>query len=310
MPQANLFIFIPTFNRPSALKHQIRTLLPQLEGQGGRVRLMVSDNNSDKTDPDVPAMCSGHANIEYRKNFGNIGGNANISMAFIFARKDEFIWILADNDTVTNDAVANILKQISLEVDFYSFRNEPANRPAIEPAQPQRLTHSWSDGWQGPMGWGMGLISSVLYNANTVQASIEDAFFYHNSSFPHLAVACSAAKKRGSLLFEFLPIKEILAEEFSSSEHHGDYSLSSVCMPLLVALFPKDQARLFCLGWLKNHWMGLYANRKRHYSLYLQSKAVLASYGGVWVRALLFVTPVAYFISTPLIKVAHKLKRL
>jgi hypothetical protein len=147
------------------------------------------------------------------------------------------------------------------------------------------------------MEWRMGLISDALYNINSIKDSVDAAFYFHNSSFPHLAVACAAAKKKGMVRFKLLPRNKINNDLYNSSECPTDYSLAHVCMPLLVALFPEDEAKSFTLMWLRKHGTDFYKNRNRHYHLFLQSRATISYYGGWQAKILLVIMWPVYFIS-------------
>lgn len=272
---SQLFIYIPTFNRPRALQAQLQMLAPQAAKNLASVRVLVNDNNSDSYSIDEFAKdYSAFENISFQKNGGNIGANANIALGFVFAKPGEFLWILSDNDVVSDVAVDYILSVLAQDIDFYCFVD------SVE--QPRAISHAWTQGWQEPMDWRMGLISDALYNMQTVQGSVDDAFYYHNSSFPHLAVACSAAKKKGVVKFMLLPRGRVSAAMHGSHECPTDYSLAQVCMPFLVALFPRNKAKQFVRGWLRRHWWDMYSNRLRRYDLYLQSKVTIGYYGG-WV---------------------------
>ena len=150
------------------------------------------------------------------------------------------------------------------------------------------------------MDWRMGLISDALYNFNSVKTSIDEAFYFHNSSFPNLAVAFAAAKKKGVVKFKLLPRKKINNELFRSDECPTDYSLSQIGMPLLAALFPPAEAKSFSINWLRSYWMDMYRNRKRHYHVYLQTRAMLAYYGGWVTKSMMFWMGPGYFIFNPI----------
>ena len=268
-----LFIYIPTFNRPNALKKQLNVLFPQVAAQPDRVRLIVNDNASDDDwVGEIEAQYAPYSNIQFRTNSGNIGGNANISIGFMLARPDEFLWILSDNDIVTDTAVDYLIGFLNEKIDFFCFVD------TIE--KPIEVRHAWTSGWQTPMDWRMGLISDALYNINTVKNSLEDAFYYHNSSFPHLAVACSAAKKKEVVTFMLLPRGKINREFFLSHECPTDYSLAYAGMPLLVPLFPPWEAKEFSLKWLHEHGVDLCRHKSKHIHVYQQTRAVLTYYGG------------------------------
>ena len=294
-----LFIYIPTYNRPVALKAQLSALLPQIAKMPEDVRILVNDNASDKPLEEFQEKYASFQNIQFRSNSGNIGGNANIALGFVFAQLNEFLWILSDNDIVTDTALDYILGLLDNTIDFYCF-NYSIKEPTV-------VDYKWELGCQTSMDWHLGLISDALYNVNSVKESIDAAFYYHNSSFPHLAVAFSAMKKKGQVKYMLLPREKINNAIFNSTECPTDYSLAHVCMPLLVPLFPAKEGKSFSLSWLSNHGVDLYRNRKCHYHLYIQSKATLAYYGEWRAKVLLMWIWPVYIVVNPLRIVRQKL---
>lgn len=294
-----LFIYIPTYNRPEALRAQLTALLPQIARLPEQVRIIVNDNHSDKPSVEFHERYSSFPNIQFRSNSGNIGANANIALGFIFAQPNEFLWILSDNDVVIGTAIDYLLGCLDKDIDFYCFNY------AVK--EPTTIEHSWEKGFQIPMEWRLGLISDALYNVNSIKDAIDAAFYYHNSSFPHLAVAFAATKNKGQVKYRLLPRNKINSEIFDSTECPTDYSLAHVCMPLLVPLFTAREAKSFSIRWLRDHGVDFYLNRKRHYHLYLQSKATLAYYGGWQARALLIWMWPVYFVINPLRNIRQKL---
>jgi glycosyltransferase involved in cell wall biosynthesis len=292
MQLAKLFIYLPTYNRPESLRLQLSVLIPQLQEFQQSVRILICDNDSSKYSLDE-ILCGfpSFQNIEVRRNGGNIGGNGNIALGFVFARPDEFLWILSDNDIVSPNALNYVLSVLDSDFDFYCFVNGAESV--------QDISHNWTLGWQIPMNWRMGLISDALYNMASVRDVVEEAFYYHNSSFPHLAVACAAAKKKGVTRFRLLPRQKVSADEASSEEQPTDYSLARVCMPLLVPLFPKWEAKSFCRKWLWSHGIMLHINKSKHPHLYIQSAATLRHYGGWLTVPLLWATSMVAFLAEP-----------
>jgi hypothetical protein len=271
---------------------QLNALLPQVENLVKEVRVMISDNDSiNKIEGEILENLQDMENVEFRQNGGNIGGNANIALGFAFAKKDEFLWILSDNDIVQPNAVSYILSCLDSGTDFYCFTDDTETMTEIQ--------YKWKSGWQIPMGWRMGLISDALYNMASVQDAVGEAFYFHNSSFPHLAVACAAAKEMGTTKFRILPRKKINAIENSSQEQPTDYSLAHVCMPLLVPLFPEWEAKSFSRLWLLKHGLELHLNKSKHPHLYIQSKATLRYYGGWRSMLLLWGTGLAAILAAP-----------
>jgi len=302
---AKLFIYLPTYNRPESLRRQLSVLLPQVEKFPQEVRVLICDNDSSKyTQDEMLRWLPPLQNVEVRRNGGNIGGNGNIALGFVFAQPDEFLWILSDNDIVSPDAVAYLLSVLDSEFDFYCFVNGAESETDLH--------HDWNAGWQIPMDWRMGLISDALYNMASVRGVVEEAFYFHNSSFPHVAVACAAGRKKGVSRFRLLPRQKISADEATSIEQPTDYSLARVCMPLLVPLFPIWEAKSFCRKWLWSHGIMLHLNKSLHPHLYIQSKATLRHYGGWLAVTLLWATSMAAFVAAPYFKrrsaIVQKLK--
>lgn len=277
----NLFIYIPTFNRPEALKKQLKVVVPQVLRFPGRVRLLVSDNASENDlYEELEKQFSDHKDISIRKNPGNIGANANISLGFVFSKVDEFLWILSDNDIIDENAVEYILGQLDENIDFYCFNDY------VE--QPKVIDYKWEDGWEKPMEWRMGLISDGLYNTRSLGSAIEDAFFFHNSSFPHLAVGCSAAKRKQNVKFKILPRKLIDSQIYSSEEAPTDYTLARIGMLQLIPLFPKWSAKSFSRLWLRKHGYDLFRHRHKLTTVYLHTKATVLYYGGLRAKILFY----------------------
>jgi GT2 family glycosyltransferase len=107
----NLFIYIPTYNRPKAIRTQLCALAPQVAKHQSRVRVLVIDNaSSDYSFDEIIDDFSIYKNIKFQRNCGNIGGNGAIALGFAFAQADEFLWILSDHDIVTASALDYLLR--------------------------------------------------------------------------------------------------------------------------------------------------------------------------------------------------------
>jgi glycosyltransferase involved in cell wall biosynthesis len=282
-----LFIYIPTYNRPKSLEKQIASLSLQVISHKDDVRVLVNDNASPTNSFFELEKQYSAPNIVFHKNSGNIGGNANIALGFAFAKKDEFLWILSDDDILLDNAIENILTNLQDNVDFINInRNLQEN---------QLTKHNWADGYSGILvTGGVGLISQILYNMRNVSPYIENAFFFHNSSFPHLAVILALIKDKQIADFLMLPSRYIFNPLPVDVEHLGDYSFSLVGMPLLVSLLNKKAARKFCFGWLSEYGERFHALKSKHHSQYIQTRAVIIDYGVIGARIILIVTWLIY----------------
>jgi hypothetical protein len=209
--------------------------------------------------------------VEVRSNLGNVDGNANIALGFVFARPQEYLWILSDDDTLCEGALQAIATQgLVGDPDVVTFETKSS--------QPATVVHTWREGWE----WvgETGLISNVIYKAQVVAAQASQAFFYHNSSFPHLAVLMATMRERGSLRFRVIPSAWVLTPPAHHGEEWGDYSLSLSGMPQLAALLPPEDATRFCRAWLREHGPGFVNYRDKHPEVHLATRAVLKKYGG------------------------------
>jgi glycosyltransferase involved in cell wall biosynthesis len=281
-----LFIYIPTFNRPSTLRRQLDALTSQRGDWPGQVRILVNDNSSPWFSDEAAASVRLEYGVEVRSNLGNVQANANIALAFVFARPHEYLWILGDDDIVCEGALQAIATQgLVGDPDVVTFDTRSS--------QPASVVHSWSEGWD----WigETGLISNVIYKAQVVAAQASQAFFYHNSSFPHLAVLMATMRERGSLRFRVLPSAWVLIPRAHHGEEEGDYSLSLSGMPQLAPLLPPEDAARFCRMWLREQGPGFVKYRHKYPDVHLATRVVLKKYGGrramIRVRWLMLVQP-------------------
>ncbi len=278
MSRENLFIYIPTYNRPESLRKQLAALVAQRLDWPGAVRILVSDNASSSLSESELNAIAAEYSVEVRRNAGNIGGNANIALGFVFARADEYLWILSDNDTVAPTALR-----------YVAMHGLLAGADAITLSTkidaPFDLVHEWKAAWDG-VGEN-GLISNVIYKASVFLPYSSGGFFYHNTSFPHLGVFLSALKAHGSLSHRVLPSSELFAPAVPHGEQPGDYRLSYTGMPQLLPLLPPQQARAFAVMWLRDQGLEFFRQRESFPSIYLGSVACIKRYGGLKARVIL-----------------------
>ncbi len=231
----------------------------------------MNDNSSPWFSDEAAASMGREYGVEVRSNLGNVQANANIALAFVFARPQEYLWILGDDDIVREGALQAIATHgLVGDLDVVTF--ETTSR------QPASVVHTWRKGWD----WigETGLISNVIYKAQVLAAQASQAFFYHNSSFPHLAVLIATMRERGSLRFRVLPSAWVLIPPARHSEEEGDCSLSLSGMPQLAPLLPPEDAARFCRVWLREQGPGFVKYRDKHPEVHLPTRAVLKKYGG------------------------------
>jgi len=267
-----LLIYIPTYNRPLALRRQLDALSAQRGDWPGTIRVLVSDNASPKWPNGEAQTLAAEYGIEVRRNGANIHGNANIALGFVFARREEYLWILSDDDTVGGGA----LKAIACE----GLSGDP-DAIALDSrvAEPATTVREWREGWS--VVGEANLISNVIYKVASFADQSPQAFYYHNTSFPHLAVILATLRERGSLSIRVLPRGQVFLPQVLHQEEGGDYSLSLSGMPQLALLLSHDEARRFCRLWLHDQGNGFIRYRSFHPEAHLASRAVLIRFLGI-----------------------------
>ena len=232
----------------------------------------MNDNASPTFSDEAAASMGREYGIEVRSNLGNVQANANIALGFVFARPQEYLWILADDDIVCEGALQAIATQgLVGDPEVVTFETKSM--------QPASVVHTWREGWD----WigETGLISNVIYKAQVVAAQASQAFFYHNSSFPHLAVLMATMRERGSLRFRVVPRALVLMPPAHHGEEEGDYSLSLSGMPQLAPLMAPEDAARFCSLWLREQGPRFVKYRDKYPEIHLATRAVLKKYGGL-----------------------------
>jgi glycosyltransferase involved in cell wall biosynthesis len=104
-----LTIAIPTYNRAACLDLCLDKLTDQTDRIGKDVELIISDNASPDTTPEVVDKYRNCGlSLTYVRNQENIGADANIHQCFTMAT-GKYVLILADDDLLVVGAVDNII---------------------------------------------------------------------------------------------------------------------------------------------------------------------------------------------------------
>ncbi|MBS3974096.1 MAG: glycosyltransferase family 2 protein [Actinobacteria bacterium] len=268
----DLLIYIPTYNRPDALKRQLEALAFQRASWPGRLRVLVSDNASSLLSDDDLVAYAERFNVEIRRNPSNLGSNANIALGFVFADTDEYLWILGDDDRLGPNALSFIAQfGLGEQVDAIVF--------STKVAEPAVFAHEWKSAWDGANE--TGLISNVIYKMSVFAPQARNAFFYHNTSFPHLCVLLATLQRQGRLRYRMLPSREVFVESALQAEEPGDYSLAYSGMPQMMPLLPKAQAKRFAWEWVRQQGRGFLSHRDFYPGLHVSTLAHLRRYGGM-----------------------------
>lgn len=132
-----LAVFIPSYNRPEKLLATLRVLSPQVTSS---VTITVLDNCSDEEYLNYCASRDQEVNrhvrdgrIKFIRHKINIGMSANFMRAFELCEA-EWMWLICDDDTIADNAIAILLHEIELlrgrrNVAFVKFSSRGCNAP-------------------------------------------------------------------------------------------------------------------------------------------------------------------------------------
>lgn len=276
-----ILIYIPTFNRYELLKQNLSLINDQLVGNT-HIRVFVSDNSGDFVDEtEIRSWVPDVEQFDYRKNAGNIGGNANIARAFLEARADEILWILADDTLIAPRAIQNLTNLVSIEADVYSLTRGIPNRNfqvrTFEYNRRGIASILNEESW--------GLISSCLYSMSFISTHVENAYVYYNASAPHLAILFSAMQSKDTVTVVDLDEGEMHQGNLLG----GDYSASLVGGPQLFHLAPKWERRDLAKSWVRRQSGALCANESKHQLSASATRATLIKEAGFYARFFLVV---------------------
>ena len=113
-----LSVCIPTFNRAKLLSEFLRVLEPEVLPFAGAVEVVVSDNCSTDTTPEVVREAQTRYAITYRRLEENIGGHNNIVTIATEAANGKYCWVIGDDDLVRPGAIAKIISILEAHPDL------------------------------------------------------------------------------------------------------------------------------------------------------------------------------------------------
>jgi glycosyltransferase involved in cell wall biosynthesis len=136
-----LTIAIPTFNRAELLDKQLVWLAKAIKGFEADCEILVSDNHSTDTTPDVVKKWQSLLNnitFKYNRNSENIGVLKNVEFCLRNATT-KYVWAIGDDDPIQERAVTYVLTKIKEQKDLsllflnFSGRNKITGEPVHPP---------------------------------------------------------------------------------------------------------------------------------------------------------------------------------
>ncbi|MCM8788427.1 MAG: glycosyltransferase, partial [Candidatus Omnitrophica bacterium] len=107
-----LSIGIPTYNGEEHIKEAIDSIIAQLDDIGDEIEIVISDNASTDTTPEIVRQYAQKFNfVRYFRNEKNVGFDRNVDLLFERAT-GQFVWILSDDDGLREGALKKVLDRL------------------------------------------------------------------------------------------------------------------------------------------------------------------------------------------------------
>ena len=237
-----LTIAIPTYNRNDILEANLAKLLPQVTDE---CRVIIFDNCSDvpveDTIKDLLGVYS-HIDISVVRNRYNIGMTANILKCFEVC-PDPWLWVLGDDDEVTDGAVASILSDIDRQRELH-FITYAWDEDSFKREQ-EVITTGIDQFIETFETFGVVLfLSTSVYNMNKVVGSMSFAHFFQTSYAPHLVMLFMSLGDEGKCAFSRDQIVVNKAEETPSELKWDQIFIYQLTLLLRLPLKPSTITKL------------------------------------------------------------------
>jgi glycosyltransferase involved in cell wall biosynthesis len=117
-PSYKLTFGIPTYNGSKYISNTLSSILSQLNPTTAKsIEILIVDNNSTDDTGKIVNSFSNQLNIRYIKNEQNIGFDKNV-LKVISNSLGDFVWLLADDDSLEDGALAYVLDVIDKNKDL------------------------------------------------------------------------------------------------------------------------------------------------------------------------------------------------
>ena len=237
-----LTIAIPTYNRNEILSKNIKKLLPQITDE---CRVVIFDNCSDipvKDTIEDLVEANSHIDISIVRNRYNIGMTANILKCFEEC-PDPWLWVLGDDDEVTDGAVARILSDIDMkrELHFITYAWDPDSFKREQ----EVITTGIDQFLETFETFGAVLfLSTSVYNMNKVVDSMSFAHFFQTSYAPHLVMLFMSLGDEGKCAYSNNQIVVNKAEDTPRELRWNQIFIYQITILLRLPLKPRTIVKL------------------------------------------------------------------
>jgi glycosyltransferase involved in cell wall biosynthesis len=164
---------ITTYNRAHWLRHSLPRLLDAARLHGVEVEVVVCDNASTDTTPEVIAHHAGTPGLTLRRNSANVGMLGNLGET-VRASNGRFVWLLGDDDLIVDGAIEAVLAGLRAHPDVemayvnYAYTNFDSPEQISDAASVIR--DAKPIGFGGPSRYVRELREVSAYNENLFTA--------------------------------------------------------------------------------------------------------------------------------------------
>jgi len=225
-----LTVAIPTFNRAAKLQKQLERVLSQVTPE---VQVSVYDNASPDETREIVEKFN-HPNLSYSRSQNNTGGHHNFFRCYEGCQT-EWLWILSDDDPITETAIADLLKLIKDCPYEVISTSTPAWRHLSDMVIDdisQLNAHEFDTfGWISGNIYRMPVFRPLLWHFNTSMSTPE----------PHVIIVLKLLEKKlGKAL---LSTTKLIAEIFGCSPRWSTLDFLNMSCQLPAHLsYPQHQA--------------------------------------------------------------------
>ena len=237
-----LTIAIPTYNRNKILKANLQKLLPQVTNE---CSIIIIDNCSDiPVENTIRNLIKGYSHIDITifRNRHNIGMTANILKCFEIC-SDPWLWVLGDDDEVSDNAVERILIDIKRQKEkhfiTYAWDEDSFKRKG------EKITTGIDQFIDTFETFGAILfLSTSVYNMKKVSKSMSFAHFFQTSYAPHLAMLFMSLGDEGKCIYSDKQIVRNGADDTPANLKWDQIFIYQITLLLRLPLKPRTIFKL------------------------------------------------------------------
>lgn len=199
-----LLIYLPTYSRFEACLQQAKKVHDQILNSSNRsleieIHFYININGDYSYDE---TELNKYANSVIN-NPVNYGSNVNISLGFIYAKKNlfDFLWIIGDDEPIGNEALLSIATKLSDTTPDLIVGSKKITGNFSEINSYMELSKL--------SGGTPSFISSTVYSCDFSLETAYEALTYEFTSFPHLVVINKIFESKGSINIALIPLDKI-----------------------------------------------------------------------------------------------------